>query len=106
MLKYVEYTRHGLGEPLGSVNVYKKVEDGKVVAILKVVVYRNQSFAIYETDRLEGGEVVEILPNSISSIMRVVEKYYDPKVDDITVLGEKKFVDDFLEEFNKLQQSK
>jgi len=105
MLKYAEYVRHGLGEPLGNVNVYKKVEDGKVIAILKVVVYRNQSFAIYETDRLEGGEVVEILPNSITSIMRVVEKYYDPKVDDITVLGEKKFVDDFLEEFNKLQQS-
>ncbi|MDT7872822.1 MAG: hypothetical protein RXQ78_05950 [Sulfolobaceae archaeon] len=105
MLKYAEYIRHGLGEPLGNVNVYKKVEDGKVIAILKVVVYRNQSFAIYETDRLEGGEVVEILPNSITSIMRVVEKYYDPKVDDITVLGEKKFVDDFLEEFNKLQQS-
>jgi hypothetical protein len=105
MLKYAEYVRHGLGEPLGNVNVYKKVEDGKVIAILKVVVYRNQSFAIYETDRLEGGEVVEILPNSITSIMRVVEKYYDPKADDITVLGEKKFVDDFLEEFNKLQQS-
>ena len=105
MLKYAEYIRHGLGEPLGNVNVYKKVEDGKVIAILKVVVYRNQSFAIYETDRLEGGEVVEILPNSITSIMSVVEKYYDPKVDDITVLGEKKFVDDFLEEFNKLQQS-
>jgi hypothetical protein len=105
MLKYAEYIRHGLGEPLGNVNVYKKVEDGKVIAILKVVVYRNQSFAIYETDRLEGGEVVEILPNSITSIMRVVEKYYDPKFDDITVLGEKKFVDDFLEEFNKLQQS-
>ena len=105
MLKYAEYIRHGLGEPLGNVNVYKKVEDGKVIAILKIVVYRNQSFAIYETDRLEGGEVVEILPNSITSIMRVVEKYYDPKVDDITVLGEKKFVDDFLEEFNKLQQS-
>ncbi|MFP3346603.1 MAG: hypothetical protein RXR17_04075 [Sulfolobaceae archaeon] len=105
MLKYAEFIRHGLGEPLGNVNVYKKVEDGKVIAILKVVVYRNQSFAIYETDRLEGGEVVEILPNSITSIMRVVEKYYDPKVDDITVLGEKKFVDDFLEEFNKLQQN-
>lgn len=105
MLKYAEYIRHGLGEPLGNVNVYKKVEDGKIIAILKVVVYRNQSFAIYETDRLEGGEVVEILPNSITSIIRVVEKYYDPKVDDITVLGEKKFVDDFLEEFNKLQQS-
>jgi hypothetical protein len=105
MLKYAEYIRHGLGEPLGNVNVYKKVEDGKVIAILKVVVYRNQSFAIYETDKLEGGEVVEILPNSITSIMRVIEKYYDPKIDDITVLGEKKFVDDFLEEFNKLQQS-
>ncbi|QGR18654.1 hypothetical protein [Stygiolobus azoricus] len=105
MLKYAEYVRHGLGEPIGNVNVYKKVEDGKVIAILKVVVYKNQSFAIYETDKLEGGEVVEILPNSMTSIIRIIEKYYDPKVDDITVLGEKKFVDDFLEEFNKLHQN-
>lgn len=105
MLKYAEYVRHGLGEPIGVVNVYKKVEDGKVIAILKVVVYKNQSFAIYETDKLEGGEVVEILPNSMTSIIRIIEKYYDPKVDDITVLGEKKFVDDFLEEFNKLHQN-
>lgn len=105
MLKYAEYVRHGLGEPLANVNVYKKVEDGKVIAILKILVYKNQSFAVYETDKLEGGEVVEILPNSVSSILRAVKKYYDPKTDDVTVLGEKSFVDEFLEEFNKLEEN-
>jgi hypothetical protein len=54
VLKYVEYTHHSLCEPLLTVNVYKKVEDGKVVALLKTMLYKNRGVVIYETDKLTG----------------------------------------------------
>jgi len=30
-IKYYEWVRHGIGEPLLKVQIFKKVEDGKVV---------------------------------------------------------------------------
>lgn len=99
MLKYVEYTRHSLCEPLLTVNVYKKVEDGKVIALLKVMMYKNMGVVIYETDKLDGGELIEVVPNNMESIINIVKKFYDPKSDDITVLGEKNLVDEFIEKF-------
>ena len=99
MLKYVEYTRHSLCEPLLTVNVYKKVEDGKVIALLKVMMYKNMGVVIYETDKLDGGELIEVVPNNMESIINIVKKFYDSKSDDITVLGEKNLVDEFIEKF-------
>ncbi|MFP3202289.1 MAG: hypothetical protein RXR43_08620 [Sulfolobus sp.] len=99
MLKYVEYTRHSLCEPLLTVNVYKKVEDGKVIALLKVMIYKNMGIAVYETDKLDGGDLIEVVPFNMESIINVVKKFYDPKSDDITVLGEKNLVDEFIEKF-------
>ncbi|MDT7876233.1 MAG: hypothetical protein RXQ80_04010 [Sulfolobaceae archaeon] len=99
MLKYVEYTRHSLCEPLLTVNVYKKVEDGKVIALLKVMIYKNMGIAVYETDKLDGGDLIEVVPYNMESIINVVKKFYDPKSDDITVLGEKNLVDEFIEKF-------
>ncbi len=99
MLKYVDYTRHSLCEPLLTVNVYKKVEDGKVIALLKVMIYKNMGIAVYETDKLDGGDLIEVVPYNMESIINVVKKFYDPKSDDITVLGEKNLVDEFIEKF-------
>jgi hypothetical protein len=101
VLKYVEYTHHSLCEPLLTVNVYKKVEDGKVVALLKIMLYKNQGVVIYETDKLDGGDLIEVLPNDMDAIINVVRKFYDPKSDDITIFGEKNLVDEFVEKFSQ-----
>jgi len=68
VLKYVEYTRHSLCEPLLTVNVYKKVEDGKVVALLKTMLYKNRGVVIYETDKLDGGDLIEVVPNDMDAL--------------------------------------
>ena len=51
MIKYAEYTRHSMTEPLLLVYVYKKVEDGKVISTFRVNVYKNMAVAIYEDDK-------------------------------------------------------
>ena len=101
MLKYVEYTRHSMAEPLLSVNIYKKVEDGKVISVFKVLLYKNMSITIYESDKLEGGEVIEMLPGKLDSIVKIINKYYDEKTDDLTIFGEQKLVDELLEKLSR-----
>jgi len=101
MLKYVEYTRHSMAEPLLSVNIYKKVEDGKVVSVFKVLLYKNMSIAVYETDKLEGGEVIDMLPGKLDSVVKIINKYYDEKTDDLTIFGEQKLVDELLEKLGR-----
>ncbi|BFH73702.1 hypothetical protein SJAV_16460 [Sulfurisphaera javensis] len=97
MLKYVEYTRHTMAEPLMTVNIYKKVEDGKVISTFKILVYKNMSITVFETDKLEGGQVIEMTSEKIDSVLKIIYKYYDEKTDDITILGEEKLVDELVE---------
>lgn len=97
MIKYAEYTRHSMTEPLLLVYVYKKVEDGKVISTFRVNVYKNMAVAIYEDDKLQGGEVVDVFPGTTEHVLRVVERYYQKEVDDLVIFGEKSYVDSFLE---------
>ncbi|AAY79792.1 hypothetical protein [Sulfolobus acidocaldarius] len=99
MLKYYEYTRHTLCEPLLTINIYKKVEDGKVIALTRISVYKNTSIVTYETDKLDGAEILELIPTAIDSLIKTIKKYYDSKFDDITVFGERQLVDSFLDKF-------
>jgi len=100
MLKYVEYTRHSMAEPLLSVNIYKKVEDGKVISVFKILVYKNMSITVFETDKLDGGEVIEMTSEKLDSVVKIINKYYDERVDDITIFGEQKFVDELVDKLN------
>lgn len=96
MLKHVEYSRHGITEPLAILYIYKKVEDGKVIGALKIQIYRNMAIAVYESDKLEGGEVVDISPIDPQSIVKLISKYYEPTRDDIVIYGEKRILDEIL----------
>ncbi|BCU66957.1 hypothetical protein HS7_03940 [Sulfolobales archaeon HS-7] len=101
-VKYYEWIRHGMTEPLLTVNVYKKVEDGKVIATYRIVYYANTTFVIYEDDKYRGGEVVDIIPSSIEGVKKEVLKYYEDGKDDLIVTGEQdygeKLLDELLEE--------
>lgn len=101
MLKYLEYTRHSMAEPLLNVNIYKKVEDGKVVSVFKILVYKNMSITVFETDKLEGGEIVEMSSEKVDSIVKIINKYYDKRTDDLTILGEQKYVDELVDKLKK-----
>ena len=89
-----------MAEPLVSVNIYKKVEDGKVISVFKILVYKNMSITVFETDKLDGGEVVEMTSEKLDSVVKVINKYYDERIDDITIFGEQKFVDELIDKLN------
>ncbi|MBB5252776.1 hypothetical protein [Sulfurisphaera ohwakuensis] len=97
MLKYVEYTRHSMAEPLATINIYKKVEDGKIISTFKILVYKNMSITVFETDKLEGGQIIEMTSEKIESIIKIINKYYDEKTDDLTILGEERVVDEIID---------
>ena len=86
-----------MAEPLLNVNIYKKVEDGKIISVFKILVYKNMSITVYETDKLDGGEIVEMVPGNLDSVVKIISKYYDDRIDDLTILGEKKLVDELLD---------
>ncbi|QKQ99166.1 hypothetical protein GWK48_01050 [Metallosphaera tengchongensis] len=102
MLKYSEYVRHGITEPLLLIYVYKKVEDGKVISAFRINVYKNMAVAVYEDDKLQGGEVIDIFPGSLEHILRIIEKYYQKDVDDLVVFGEKSYVDPLLDRLDDI----
>ena len=89
-----------MAEPLVSINIYKKVEDGKVISVFKILVYKNMSITVFETDKLDGGEVVEMTSEKLDSVVKVINKYYDERVDDITIFGEQKLVDELIDKLN------
>lgn len=89
-----------MAEPLLSVNIYKKVEDGKVISVFKILVYKNMSITVFETDKLDGGEVIEMTSEKLDSVVKIINKYYDERVDDITIFGEQKFVDELVDKLN------
>ncbi|AEB94876.1 MAG: hypothetical protein QXR57_07940 [Metallosphaera sp.] len=97
MIKYSEYVRHSMTEPLLLIYVYKKVEDGKIISTFRVNVYKNMAVAIYEDDKLQGGEIVDVFPNTTEHLLRIIEKYYQKEIDDLVVFGEKNYVDAFLD---------
>lgn len=83
-------------EPLASLYVYKKVEDGKIVGTLRVSVYRNMAIAIYESDKLEGGEVIDVTAVNPENIAKLILKFYEPSKDDIVIIGERKVIDEVI----------
>lgn len=101
MLKYAQYTRHGMTEPIMNITIFKKVEDGKVVAAIKVMVFKNKAIAIYESDKLDGGEILNEFSSNVEDIVKFINNYYDDNIDDLTVFGEKQLVDNFLNELFK-----
>ncbi|AWR97392.1 hypothetical protein DFR86_07405 [Acidianus sulfidivorans JP7] len=98
MLKYVEYTRHGITEPKMTVYIYKKVEDGKIVSAFRIMMYKNKVITIYEDDKLDGGDISDLLDGEIESVLTEIKKYYDESTDDLIIYGEKDYVDKLLEQ--------
>lgn len=98
MLKHVEYVRHGITEPIMTVYVYKKIEDGKIVAAFRIMLYKKKIITVYEDDKLSGGEISDMLDGDTSTIMNLIKKYYDDRIDDLIIYGEKTQVDKLLEE--------
>ncbi|BBD72011.1 hypothetical protein HS1genome_0400 [Sulfodiicoccus acidiphilus] len=96
MIKHVEWTRHGLTEPQLTVMIYKKVEDGKVVAGYRIMYYRNTILVVYEDDRLSGGEVVDMATASTYKLAELIDKYYD-RGDDLVITGEPRIGEEVLE---------
>ncbi len=96
MIKFAEYVKHSMTEPLLLVYLYKKVEDGKVVAAFRVQMYKNMVIVVYEDDKLEGGEVIDVLPGSVENAVRAIRKYYEENVDDLVIYGEETYVDRLL----------
>lgn len=103
MLKHVEYMRHGLTEPLMTVFIYKKVEDGKIISAFRIMLYKKKIITIYEDDRLEGGDVTEVLDGGIENVITIIKKYYDERTDDLIVYGEKNQVDRLLDELENVE---
>lgn len=98
MLKHVEYVRHGLTEPIMTVYIYKKVEDGKIVSAFRIMLYKRKIITIYEDDRLEGGEISDITDGGVENVLNLIKKYYDDRIDDLIIYGEKIQVDKLLDE--------
>lgn len=96
MIKHLEYYRHGMTEPLATLYIYKKVEDGKIVGTLRISIYRNAVLVVYESDKLEGGEVLDVLPISAENIAKLISKFYEPNRDDIVIIGEKRIIDEVI----------
>lgn len=84
-------------EPILMIYVYKKVEDGKVVSAFRINVYRNMAVAVYEDDKLQGGEVLDVFPGTLDHIVRTVNRYYQKETDDLIIYGEKTLVDSLLD---------
>ncbi len=95
-IKYYEWNRHGLTEPLLTVNLFKKVEDGKVVACFRFMYYLNAILVVYEDDRYRGGELMEIVPSNVENLKKVLSKYYDDR-DDLIIIGERSVGEKLLE---------
>jgi len=83
-------------EPLATLYIYKKVEDGKIVGTLRISIYRNVVLVVYESDKLEGGEVLDVLPISAENIAKLISKFYEPNRDDIVIVGEKRIIDEVI----------
>jgi len=83
-------------EPLATLYIYKKVEDGKIVGTLRISIYRNAVLVVYESDKLEGGEVLDVLPISAENIAKLISKFYEPNRDDIVIIGEKRIIDEVI----------
>jgi hypothetical protein len=100
MIKHVEWSRHSLTEPPLIVMIYKKVEDGKVVAGYRVMYYRNTILVVYEDDRLPGGELVDMAPSSVQNLINIIDKYYD-RGDDLIIVGEQRVGEEVVEKIHE-----
>lgn len=95
-IKHIEWTRHGLGEPLLAVDLYKKVEDGKVIGCFRLMYLRNGVITLYESDTFKGPEIVDIGPSSLNFIIKQLEKYFEDDRDDIVIRGEREIGEELL----------
>ncbi len=96
MLKYAEYTRHSLTEPLVNIIIYKKVEDGKIIGAFRFLYYRNNLMVLYEDDSYKGADLIEVGNASISGLVESVKRFYDDETDDLSIIGEKALLDEVL----------
>ncbi len=88
-------------EPLVTVYLYKKVEDGKIISAFRIMIYKDSIISIYEDDKLQGGVLADIENGGIDKVYEVVKKYYDDNTDDMIIYGEKDLVDQLLEKFDQ-----
>ncbi len=98
MLKYYEYARHSMGEPLVTAYVYKKAEGGKITSVFKAMFFSDWAYVIvHEEDDLRGGEVLNC--GKGRGGLEELFKFYDPEWDDFIVVGEKNYVDELLSDY-------
>ncbi len=89
-IKYIEWTRHGMTEPLLDVEIVKKVEDGKVVSKYSIEYYSNKLIVIYENATLDGPVIVEVVDEAnLANVAKLINKYYDEAMDDLIIRGER-----------------
>lgn len=101
MIKQVEYTRHSMTEPLVTVYLYKKVENGKIISAFRIMMYKDGVISIYEDDKLQGGVISDIEKGGVDKAYEIIKKYYDDTNDDMVIYGEKELVDKLLEKFDQ-----
>lgn len=101
MLKHLEYMRHSMTEPLVTVYLYKKVEDGKIISAFRIMMYKDSVISIYEDDKLQGGVISDIENGGVDKAYEIIKKYYDETSDDMVIHGEKDLVDQLLEKFDE-----
>ncbi len=96
MLKYAEYTRHSLTEPILNVIVYKKVEDGKIIGAFRFLYYKNNIIVLYEDDSYKGADLIEVNEASINKLVENIRRFYDEENDDMSLIGEKALLDEVV----------
>ncbi|WP_291764705.1 hypothetical protein [Caldivirga sp. UBA161] len=104
-IKYYEWVRHGITEPLLKVQVYKKVEDGKIVAMYDIMYYSNKLITVYENSTLDGPVIVEENDEvNLANVLKLIRKYYDEANDDLIIRGER-YLGEKLIELIALEES-
>ncbi|BBG24346.1 hypothetical protein [Sulfuracidifex tepidarius] len=96
MLKYAEYTRHSLTEPILNVIVYKKVEDGKIIGAFRFLYYKNNIIILYEDDSYKGADLIEVSDASLNKLIESIRRFYDEENDDMSLIGEKALLDEVV----------
>ncbi len=104
-IKYYEWVRHGITEPLLKVQIFKKVEDGKVVAMYDIMYYSNKLITAYENSTLDGPVIVEENDEAnLANVLKLIKKYYDEANDDLIIRGER-YLGEKLIELIALEES-
>lgn len=64
------------------------------------------TISIFEDDKLQGGDVVDILTGSVDNVKKIIDKYYEETIDDLVIYGEQKYVDELLDKLENEETQK